>query len=109
MLLDDQGYMKAAYKKQKADMALFSKLGEMPHGSNYLSARGKRAPTDTCYTIVEDRSNANFLWFIKFERGFQEKELQMLQQSVRVSAEIVDFAKWSLGQKSETGSQKSEN
>jgi hypothetical protein len=49
-----------------------------------------------CYSTIEDRSNANFLWFIKFERSFQEKELQMLQESVKASADIVDFTKWSL-------------
>jgi hypothetical protein len=50
---------------------------------------------DQCYATVEDRSNANFLWFIKFERSFQEKELQMVQESVKLSAEVVDFGKWS--------------
>lgn len=95
MLLDDAGYMKAAKKQPRASAELFRKLGELPHGSNYLSIRNKRSPTDMCYSTVEDRSNANFLWFIKFERSFQEKELQMLQESVRVSAEIVDFAAWS--------------
>lgn len=95
MLLDDSGYMKTPPKPQKVSIDLFYKLGELPHGRNYLSGRSKRQPTDMCYSTVEDRSNANFLWFIKFERSFQEKELQMLQESVRVSAQIVDFAKWS--------------
>ncbi|MCK5517812.1 MAG: hypothetical protein KAI61_00215 [Alphaproteobacteria bacterium] len=94
MLLDDQGYMKALGKQPKADMALFKKLGELPFGRNYLTLCGKRQPTDMCYSTIEDRSNANFLWFIKFERSFQEKELEMVQTSVKTSAEIVDFAKW---------------
>jgi hypothetical protein len=97
MLLDDIGYMRASKKQPRASAELFRKLGEMPHGANYLSMRSKHAPTDMCYSTVEDRSNANFLWFIKFERSFQEKEAQMLRESVRVSAEIVDFAAWSLG------------
>lgn len=97
MLLDDAGYMKAAHKQTKAGTELFRRLGELPHGNNYLVMRGKRPPTDMCYFTVEDRSNANFLWFIKFERSFQEKELQMLRESVKTSAEIVDFATWSLG------------
>jgi hypothetical protein len=96
MLLDDAGYMKVTRKDRHADMEMFRKLGELPHGANYLSSvRGKRAPTDMCYATVEDRSNANFLWFIKFERSFQEKELQMLQASVKTSAEIIDLAAWS--------------
>jgi hypothetical protein len=94
MLLDDRGYMKAPQQHRRVSMELFCRLGELPHGSNYLSGRHKRQPTDLCYATVEDRSNANFLWFIKFERSFQEKELKMLQDSVKTSAEIVDFAKW---------------
>jgi len=96
MLLDDQGYMKSQQKRPKVSMDLFKKLGELPHGRNYLSLSGKKPPTDMCYSTIEDRSNANFLWFIKFERSFQEKELQMLQESVKASADIVDFTKWSL-------------
>ncbi len=95
MLLDDAGYMKAQKKDGHADMNMFRKLGELPHGHNYLALRGKRLPTDLCYATVEDRSNANFLWFIKFERSFQEKEMQMLKESVKSSAEIVDLQDWS--------------
>jgi hypothetical protein len=95
MLLDETGYMKSKTVRPKVSMDLFSKLGSLPHGRNYLSMKSTRAPTDACYATVEDRSNANFLWFIKFERSFQEKELQMIEQSVKLSAEIVDFAKWS--------------
>ena len=94
MLLDDAGYMKAQKKDGHADMEMFRKMGELPHGHNYLSLRGKRLPTDLCYATVEDRSNANFLWFIKFERSFQEKEMEMLKNSVRASAEIVDLSAW---------------
>jgi hypothetical protein len=95
MLLDDQGYMKSQQKRPRVGMELFQKLGELPHGRNYLSISSKKPPTDMCYSTIEDRSNANFLWFIKFERSFQEKELQMLQESVKTSADIVDFSKWS--------------
>ena len=86
--------MKAPRKQVKAGMELFQKLGELPYGRNYLLMSSKKAPTDMCYATVEDRSNANFLWFIKFERSFQEKELQMIQDSVKLSAEVVDFSKW---------------
>ena len=95
MLLDDSGYMKASRKERRIDMELFRKIGELPQGQNYLSMLSKHVPTDMCYATIEDRSNANFLWFIKFERSFQEKELQMLQESVKASAEIVDLATWS--------------
>ena len=94
MLLDEHGYMKAGMKRPKVTMDLFKRLGEMPNSRNYLSMKAKHQPTDMCYSTVEDRSNANFLWFIKFERSFQEKELQMVQESVKLSAEVVDFNKW---------------
>jgi hypothetical protein len=96
MLLDEHGGIRKGAKSQKISVDLFKRLGEMPGGRNYLTMRGGRAPTDACYATVEDRSNANFLWFIKFERSFHEKEMQMVQESVKLSAEIVDFAKWSL-------------
>lgn len=94
MLLDEGGYMKTREKNPKLSMDLFKRLGEMPNGRNYLVIKAKHAPMDMCYSTVEDRSNANFLWFIKFERSFQEKELQMVQESVKLSAEVVDFGEW---------------
>ena len=99
MLLDEQGYIKSVEKRPHVSMDLFQKLGQLPEGRNYLAIGGKRLPTDMCYATVEDRSNANFLWFIKFERSFQEKELKMMRESVKLSAEIVDFTKWSLQSK----------
>ena len=33
--------------------------------------------TDPIFTDVRDRSNANFLWFIKFERSFKETEQEL--------------------------------
>lgn len=95
MLLDETGYIRADGTRPRVTMDLFSRLGELPHGRNYLSMKAERMPTDLCYATVEDRSNSNFLWFIKFERSFQEKELQMVQESVKLSAEVVDFAQWS--------------
>lgn len=95
MLLEETGYIKSRDSRKKLGMDLFKRLGEMPKGKNYLSMNAKMVPTDSAYAAVEDRSNANFLWFIKFERSFQEKELQLIAESVKLSAEIVDFAKWS--------------
>ncbi len=96
MLLDETGYIKSREARPHVGMELFQRLGEVPQGRNYLAMQAAgRLPTDPAYASVEDRSNANFLWFIKFERSFQEKELQMLNESVRLSAEIVDLAKWS--------------
>lgn len=94
MLLDEAGYMKSQKERSRVSMDLFKRLGELPHGKNYLSMKATRTPMDTCYATVEDRSNANFLWFIKFERSFQEKEQQMIEESVKLSAEVVDFSRF---------------
>ena len=97
MLADYQGYVFDAEQSSKAVTAeLIVALGSMPFGKNYLAPYINTIVSDALFTEVRDRSNANFLWFIKFERSFQEKELQMIEESVKLSAEIVDFAKWSL-------------
>lgn len=93
MLLDETGYIKSRDIRPQVNMELFRRLGQLPNGRNYLASGNQpRLPTDPMYATVEDRANANFLWFIKFERSFQEKELQMVQESVQMSAEVVDMA-----------------
>ncbi len=93
MLLDETGYIKSRTVRPQVTMDLFRRLGQLPNGSNYLSnASAARLPMDPCYATVEDRANANFLWFIKFERSFQEKELEMVRESVKLSGEVVDMA-----------------
>ncbi|MEE3322691.1 MAG: hypothetical protein VX196_02020, partial [Pseudomonadota bacterium] len=59
---------------------LVSKLGEYGFGKNYLQPYANVILNDPVFTEVRDRSNANFLWFIKFERSFKEAE-QELQSS----------------------------
>jgi hypothetical protein len=49
-------------------------LGKMPFGANYLEKNVTQIIADPIFTDVRDRSNANFLWFIKFERSFTEAE-----------------------------------
>jgi hypothetical protein len=94
MLLDETGYMKSQKQRSRVSMDLFKRLGELPQGRNYLAMKAERTPMDSGYASVEDRSNANFLWFIKFERSFQEKEQQMVRESVKMSAEVVDFCRF---------------
>lgn len=94
MLLDETGYIKSRQSRPQVTMDLFRRLGQLPNGRNYLAMGTDRLPTDPMYATVEDRSNANFLWFIKFERSFQEKEQQMIEESIALSAEVVDMAKW---------------
>lgn len=60
---------------------LISALGEQPHGKNYLARFTDLIMNDPLFTDVRDRSNANFLWFVKFERAYNEAE-QDLQSNV---------------------------
>ncbi len=93
MLLDDKLHTTADVKTDSVlSDDLLMKLGDLPFGKNYLSLNGYRMPTHEDYSAVEDRSNANFLWFIKFERSFQEKERQMAEETAVCSADIVDFS-----------------
>ncbi|MDB5492613.1 MAG: hypothetical protein JWO78_2462 [Micavibrio sp.] len=81
MLSDYQGYVfdnEQASKSVSADLIMA--LGTMPFGKNYLSPFVATVISDPLFTEIRDRSNANFLWFIKFERSFRETE-QELQTS----------------------------
>ncbi len=78
MLADYQGYV---FDKEEAAKSvaptLIAALGEMPFGKNYLSGHAAAIMDDPVFTDVRDRSNANFLWFIKFERTFRETEHEL--------------------------------
>lgn len=62
---------------------LVAKIGVRPLGKNYLAPIVTQIMVDSIYGDVRDRSNANFLWFITFERKMSETE-QELQQSGRL-------------------------
>ncbi len=53
---------------------LVARMGTQPYGKNYLAPYTQLIMSDTVFTEVRDRSNANFLWFIKFERAVTEAE-----------------------------------
>lgn len=79
MLADHQGYVfQNAEASRQVSIELISALGTQPYGKNYLASHAKAIIEDPVFTEVRDRSNANFLWFIKFERSFTETE-QALQ------------------------------
>lgn len=81
MLADYRGYMFGSEQVSRTiSIDIMSALGEMPFGKNYLAAYAQMIMSDPVFTEVRDRSNANFLWFIKFERSFRETE-QHLQSS----------------------------
>ena len=56
-------------------------LGEMPFGKNYLSKYVHIITDDPIFMEVRDRSSANFLWFIKFERSFKQAEQELQYDS----------------------------
>jgi hypothetical protein len=81
MLADHQGYVFELEQSESVmTPALIAALGAMPFGKNYLAEHALTIMEDAIFTDVRDRSNANFLWFIKFERSFRETE-QGLQTS----------------------------
>ncbi|MCD8563091.1 MAG: hypothetical protein LRY54_03385 [Alphaproteobacteria bacterium] len=82
MLSDHQGYVFDLNSvSQGVTPELIAALGSLPFGKNYLAIHAGTILSDPIFTDVRDRSNANFLWFIKFERSFRETE-QHLQTSV---------------------------
>ncbi len=82
MLTDYQGYVFSSEQTSLSVSAeLIGKLGSMPFGKNYLAAYAQTIMTDPVFTDVRDRSNANFLWFIKFEKSFRETEQELQQES----------------------------
>ncbi len=89
MLSDYKGYVFALEgSEQHITPTLIAALGEMPFGKNYLAEHALTIMEDPIFTDIRDRSNANFLWFIKFERSFRETEHD-LQSSADHSADRV--------------------
>jgi hypothetical protein len=81
MLADHQGYVFASEEASRnISIEMITAMGEQPFGKNYLSQYARAIIEDPVFTEVRDRSNANFLWFIKFERSFRETE-QALQSA----------------------------
>ena len=78
MIADYNGYVFDDTNASKAVTAeLIAGLGTMPYGKNYLSPYANIIMNDPIFTEVRDRSNANFLWFVKFERSFKETECEL--------------------------------
>ena len=81
MLADYQGYVfENINPSTQVTAELILALGSQASGKNYLSQYVSAIMGDALFTEIRDRSNANFLWFIKFERSFRETE-QELQTS----------------------------
>ena len=83
MLTDYQGYVFDLEEATKnITPTLISALGEMPFGKNYLAEHAVTIMNDPVFSDIRDRSNANFLWFIKFERSFRETEHDLQNESL---------------------------
>jgi hypothetical protein len=112
MLADYQGYVfsDSVETSRLITLDLTKALGKMPFGTNYLEAVSSQIINDPVFTEVRDRSNANFLWFIKFERSFTEAESSVsLKESLKPStADIIVFPKKKENQK-KSGDQLSES
>jgi len=82
MLSDYQGYVfDIEEATQNITPTLIAALGEMPFGKNYLAEHAVTILNDPIFLDIRDRSNANFLWFIKFERSFRETEHDLQSDS----------------------------
>ena len=82
MLADYNGYVFENIESSKNVTAeLIAALGTMPFGKNYLAVHAVTIMDDPIFTEVRDRSNANFLWFIKFERTYKETERDLQIES----------------------------
>jgi hypothetical protein len=82
MLADYQGHVFASEAtSQSVSAELLIALGTMPFGKNYLAPYIGTLMEDAIFTEIRDRANANFLWFIKFERTFRETERDLQTSS----------------------------
>lgn len=117
MLSDEKGYVFTSSEPPLTiTHDLIHAIGQVPMDRNYMTKMEEKPLPGTEYSIVRDRSNANFLWFVKFEKSFQETELRMLEeereeqkrkenieksmnndqditQIAKIDEKIVDFAK----------------
>lgn len=81
MLADEKGYVFSSEEPpQIITASLVDFIGEMPLGRNYMVGLSDKPLPDTEYAAVKDRSNANFLWFVKFEKSFQDTEKEIIEQ-----------------------------
>lgn len=90
MLADHNGYVFDHPELSKTiSIELIRSLGELPYGKNYLSTQARAVAEDPLFTEVRDRSNANFLWFVKFERSFRETEQGLQSEGSLTGSEIL--------------------
>lgn len=91
MLADYNGYVFSDNSEASRMIAfdILVALGKMPFGENYIARSIPQIMADSVFTDVRDRSNANFLWFIKFERSFKDAEAELGKTSSTSSVKMV--------------------
>ena len=62
-------------------------IGERGIGRNYLVEHMTTIMQDGFYADVRDRSNANFLWFVKFERSYRAAEAYIEEKTATPSTD----------------------
>jgi len=62
---------------------MVARMGNRPVGKNYLSPIVTQIMVDGLYAEVRDRSNANFLWFITFEKRMNEVEQELQDDGMK--------------------------
>lgn len=91
MLADYQGHVFGSEQASRSiSIDLICSLGEQPFGKNYLSTHAQMILSDPVFTDIRDRSNANFLWFIKFERSFRETERHLQSSDIKTAPENLE-------------------
>jgi hypothetical protein len=70
---------------------VISAMGRRPHGDNYLSSIAVQIMNDGLFNDVRDRSNANFLWFITFERRMSEMEQELQCDDKEVKQNVISM------------------
>lgn len=89
MLADYEGLVFDMEQVSKSvSMELISNLGSVPFGKNYLAPYAQLIMSDPIFTDVRDRSNANFLWFIKFEKSFRETEQELQGEESNLKPDV---------------------
>lgn len=93
MLADHRGYVFTSEEASRnISIEMITAMGEQPFGKNYLSQYARAIIEDPVFTEVRDRSNANFLWFIKFERSFRETEQALQSAEDLIDADILSVS-----------------
>ena len=78
MLADHGGFIfNSEDTSHLVSLDVVMRLGDMPFGANYLRGVAAAVSSDPLYSEIRDRSVANFLWFIKFESAFRDKEEEL--------------------------------